>query len=62
MLEITEGEFNKIVSSHVVAPHKYQRGKNIQTGPRLHDRDKWIEQKKLDRSYVEKKLSEHGFK
>ena len=61
MLELTEEEFNQIVSSHVVSPHEYDRKKNIQTGDKLPDRDKWIEPISLERNYTKDKLKEHGF-
>ena len=54
-------EFQKIVASHVVSPHKFDRKKNIQTGDKLPDRDKWIEPISLERNYTKDKLKEHGF-
>ena len=62
MLELSEDEFQKIVVSHVVSPHKFDRKKNIQTGLKLPDRDKWIKPENLNKDYTKKKLEEHGFK
>ena len=62
ILELTEDEFVDIASSHEVAPHKFDRKKNIEIGPRLHDRDQWSVPSGLDRQYTVQKLNEHGYK
>ena len=61
ILELTEDEFFDIASSHEVAPHKFDRKKNIEIGPRLHDRDRWSTPSSLDREYTIQKLNEHGY-
>jgi hypothetical protein len=60
MMALTEEEFNRIATAHTVPPHSSDFD-NIETGPKLPDRDKWDCSACIDRSYTEKKIKEHNF-
>lgn len=55
MLGITEEEFNEIARSHIIHPHKWDFS-NVDTGPKLHDQDKWDRTQPLAREYTKKRL------
>src|SRR3989338_106836 len=59
MLGITEEEFNEIARSHIIHPHKWDFS-NVDTGPKLHDQDKWDRTQPLAREYTKKRGSECG--
>ncbi len=56
-VNLTQEEFNKILKRHAIGDFKCDP-KSLEIGPKLHDRDKWKDNEKLDRSYTENKLRE----
>ena len=49
---LSENEFNKIISEHIVSPHKFKKIKNL--GNKLKDHNLWSKDGKMDKKESKK--------